>query len=102
MSLEATLASVPAWNWALQAVGLATAYAGAELNARLRISGFYCWLVSNVVLAVLHATAGLWLLLLLDVLFFRVNILGIARWGRQHPEQMPAWLRERLGGPPDA
>lgn len=98
MSLEATLAAVPAWNWALQAVGLATAYAGAELNARLRISGFYCWLVSNVVLAVLHAAAGLWLLLVLDVLFFRVNLLGIARWSRQHPGQVPAWLRKRLGG----
>jgi hypothetical protein len=99
MSWVSTLAAVPAWNWTLQAVGLVTAYAGAELNARLRISGFYCWLVSNVALAVLHAAAGLWLLLVLDVLFFRVNILGIARWGRRHPEQLPAWLQRVLGPP---
>jgi nicotinamide riboside transporter PnuC len=97
MSLPAAIANVPAWNWALQGVGLVTAYVGAELNARMRLSGFYLWLVSNVVLAVLHGLAGLWLLLVLDGLFFRVNVLGIVRWSRLHPDQAPGWLRPRDG-----
>jgi hypothetical protein len=44
--------TVPLWNWALQAVGLETAYVGAELNARQRIGGFHVWLASNVALGV--------------------------------------------------
>jgi len=72
--------TVPLWNWALQAVGLATAYVGAELNARQRIEGFHIWLASNLALGILHAATGLWLLLVLDLLFLRVNILGIRRW----------------------
>ena len=72
--------TVPLWNWALQAVGLATAYVGAELNARQWIEGFHIWLASNLALGILHAATGLWLLLVLDLLFLRVNILGIRSW----------------------
>lgn len=79
-SLSASFNAVPAWNWALQAVGLLTAYVGAELNTRMKISGFYVWLASNVTLAALHAATSLWLLLVLDLLFFRVNLMGIRRW----------------------
>lgn len=71
---------LPLWNWFLQAVGLCTAYAGAELNARRRREGFFVWMVSNVVLATLHFASGLWLLLILDIMFFRVNIIGLRRW----------------------
>jgi nicotinamide riboside transporter PnuC len=85
-SLSASFNAVPAWNWALQGVGLLTAYVGAELNTRMKISGFYVWLVSNVTLAALHAATSLWLLLVLDLLFFRVNLMGIRRWRAQHPE----------------
>lgn len=74
------LLAVPSWSWALQAIGLATAYAGAELNARRRVEGFHVWLASNVALAILHAASSLWLLLLLDLLFFRVNVIGIRKW----------------------
>jgi nicotinamide riboside transporter PnuC len=72
--------AVPAWNWALQGVGLATAYLGAELNARKLRAGFQVWIASNVVLATLHACSGLWLLFVLDLLFFRVNVIGLRRW----------------------
>lgn len=82
-SIRAAFETVPAWNWALQAVGLATAYVGAELNARRRIEGFHVWLASNVALAVLHAASHLWLLLVLDLLFLRVNLMGISRWRRE-------------------
>lgn len=76
------VAAVPAWNWALQAAGLVTAYGGAELNARRKVEGFHLWIVSNVTLAVLHGAGHLWLLLVLDLLFLRVNVLGIRRWRR--------------------
>jgi nicotinamide riboside transporter PnuC len=89
--------TVPWWNWALQFAGLFTAYVGAELNARMRIGGFLLWLVSNITLAVLHAITGLWLLLVLDVLFFRVNVLGTVRWARERPETAPLFLHRLLG-----
>jgi nicotinamide riboside transporter PnuC len=82
-SLRSAFEAVPAWSWALQAVGLVTAYVGAELNARRRIDGFYVWLASNVALAILHGASHLWLLLVLDMLFLRVNLMGIARWRRE-------------------
>jgi nicotinamide riboside transporter PnuC len=95
-SFTHALLAVPAWNWTLQAIGVVFAYLGAEFNARLRIEGFFLWLASNVALAVLHALTGLWLLLVLDVLFFRVNLIGIRRWSRTHPDSLPPWLRAAL------
>lgn len=74
--------AVPWWNWSLQILGLLTSYVGAELNARQRVEGFHFWIVGNVSLAVLHAASALWALLLLDLLFFRVNLQGIRRWKR--------------------
>lgn len=95
-NLIASILAVPAWNWALQAVGVVTAYIGAELNARMKISGFAVWLASNVTLAVLHAATGLWLLLVLDVLFFRVNLIGIRVWANERPHQVPQALHKYL------
>lgn len=82
-SLRSAFEAVPAWSWALQAVGLVTAYVGAELNARRRIEGFHVWLASNVALAVLHAASHLWLLFVLDLLFLRVNLMGMSRWRKE-------------------
>lgn len=82
MNVEDAFYAVPIWNWVLQFVGLCMAYVGAELNARQRISGFYLWIASNFVLGVLHAASGLWLLLVLDLMFLRVNVLAIRRWRR--------------------
>lgn len=78
--LTLELGGTPLWNWFLQALGLASSYAGAELNARMKVSGFYIWIGSNICLGILHAASGLWGLLLLDLLFFKVNCQGIARW----------------------
>jgi len=44
------------------------------------IRGFYVWLCSNLTLLVLHIASGLWLLALLDVAYFRLNLYGILRW----------------------
>lgn len=84
-AIKQTFLEVPAWSWTLQAIGLVTAYAGAELNARMRIEGFHVWLASNVALAILHAASSLWLLLALDILFFRVNVIGIRKWKAAPP-----------------
>jgi hypothetical protein len=88
--------AVPAWNWGLQGLGVVTGYVGAELNARMRIEGFFLWLVSNVALGLLHAFTGQWLLLVLDVLFFRVNLVGIRHSSNMRPELFPRWARTLL------
>ena len=80
--IRQTFLAVPPWSWVVQFVGLVSAYVGAELNACMRIKAFYLWLASNVALAIVHAASSLWLLLLLDLLFFRVNLLGIRKWSR--------------------
>ncbi len=84
MSLH-PIGDVPLWSWVLQGLGLVTAYVGAELNARKSRSGFHVWLVSNVTLAILHAGTGLWLLFVLDLMFFRINVIGLRRWSRARP-----------------
>lgn len=96
MDIASDIASVPLWNWSLQVLGLLTAYVGAELNARRRIEGFYLWLASNIVLGALHALTDLWVLLILDLLFFRVNALAVVRWAREAPEQTPPWLNRLI------
>jgi len=75
-----TFHGLPWWNWALQGLSLVSSYAGAELNSRMDIRGFYVWLCSNLTLLVLHIASGLWLLALLDVAYFRLNLYGILRW----------------------
>ncbi len=86
-------AGVPWWSWVLQAIGVAASYVGAELNARMRIEGFYVWLVANAVLLVVHVSSGLWELALLDVLYFRINLVGIRHWrvrALSQPSSLPA------------
>ena len=78
--LTSEINGLPAWNWLLQAAGVVLAYSGAELNARKSVRGFQLWIASNVLLAGVHAATGLWLLLVLDLLFLRVNVLGWYRW----------------------
>ena len=91
--MKEALLAVPAWNWGLQGIGVLAGYAGAELNASMRIEGFFLWLASNIALGLLHAFTGQWLLLVLEVLFFRVSLLGIRTWARERPETLPAWAR---------
>jgi hypothetical protein len=71
---------VPWWNWSLQILGLTTSYYGAVRNAKMDIKGFYIWLISNIILFLLHLFTGLWVLCLLDILYFRINLIGIKNW----------------------
>lgn len=81
---------LPLWNWALQVAGLVLAYSGAELNARQSPRGFQLWIGSNLVLGAVHLVTGLWILLVLDLLFLRVNVLGLARWRSESTLARPA------------
>jgi Nicotinamide mononucleotide transporter len=95
VTLNHLIPDLSPWNWALQAVALTTSYAGAELNARMRITGFYFWLVSNAALIAINVLAQQWILVLLYVLYIRVSISGACRWAREKPESAPklaAWL----------
>lgn len=87
--LNTEVGGVPEWNWLLQGVGVCTAYIGAELNARQRPEGFALWIASNAVLSTLHALTGLWLLFVLDLLFFRVNVMGLRRWHASRSKVRP-------------
>jgi hypothetical protein len=80
----------------LQVIGVITGYVGAEMNARMRIEGFFLRVARNVALGVLHACTGLWLLLVLDGLFVRVNLVGIRHWSRERPNAFPRWARTLL------
>lgn len=73
---------LPWWNWVLQIVGISMSYFGAILNTRMDIRGFYVWLFSNTILLILHAVAGLWLLCLLDIAYYQINLKGIMNWRR--------------------
>ena len=90
--------SLPWWNWALQVIGLLASYVGAEMNARMRVEGFYVWLLANVTLFAVHVSAGLWALALLDLLYLRINLTGIRRWRRAGPPLEVAQRAPSLDG----
>lgn len=80
VAVRASAGSLPWWSWSLQLLGVAGSYTGAVLNARQDIRGFQAWIVSNLLLLVVHLTSGLWLLAVLDVLYFRINVKAIGIW----------------------
>jgi nicotinamide riboside transporter PnuC len=91
--LEHAYLAVPWWSWLLQAIGLVASYTGAEMNARLRVEGFYVWLVANVALFIVHVSSGLWALALLDVLYFRINLVGVRKWKSQAGSSVESAVR---------
>lgn len=50
-------------------------------NRRLRVC-FLIWMLSNLLTGAIHAHAGIWSLLVRDVIFFGLAIEGWVRWGR--------------------
>ncbi|MFT7722206.1 MAG: hypothetical protein QM788_05180 [Roseateles sp.] len=84
---------LPVWNWLLQALIICGSYTGAVLNSRLRLSGFYFYSIGTGLIAILHFTSGMWLLFVLDLLYLRINILGIFMWAKKYPDQCPKVLR---------
>jgi nicotinamide riboside transporter PnuC len=65
----------------LMATGLAVA--GCVLNNRRRRACFGLWIVSNLICGVLHGGAGLWGLVVRDVLFSILAVEGFLKWREQ-------------------
>jgi len=58
------------------------AVTGCVLNNRGARVCFLLWLVSNIICAVLHSGAGLWSLVVRDVLFSVLAVEGWIKWGK--------------------
>jgi len=68
-------------------VSMILAVAGVWLNNRKLRSCFYLWLVSNSLSAILHGQAGMWSLLIRDMIFFGLAIEGLNKWGKKKTER---------------
>lgn len=51
-------------------------------NRRLRIC-FLLWLLSNALSGIIHVHAGIWSLLIRDIIFFVLAIEGWFKWGHK-------------------
>ncbi len=61
-------------------LGTLLAVAGTLLNNRRRIECFPLWLAANVFMGTAHALAGIWSLLICNIIFFALAIDGLRRW----------------------
>ena len=59
------------------------AVAGVLTNNRRIRACFLLWMVSNALTGFIHAYAGIWSLLIRDVIFFVLAIEGWFKWGRK-------------------
>lgn len=64
-------------------IATALAIFGVLLNNRKLIVCFYLWLVSNLITAGIHFDAGIYSLLVRDLIFFGLAIEGIYRWRKK-------------------
>lgn len=64
-------------------IGTILAVAGVMLNNRLNIACFSVWIVSNLIFAVLHVSAGLWSIVVRDVVFTFLAIEGWRQWSKK-------------------
>ena len=58
------------------------AVAGVLLNNHRRRECFYLWLVSNLLSASVHLTAGMYAMTARDLIFFALAIHGLIHWSR--------------------
>ncbi len=65
------------------AVSGALAIIGVVLNNHLDRRCFLFWIVSNFLVAYVHADSSLWPLFLKDVVFFLLAIWGLIIWRRK-------------------
>jgi len=68
---------------ALQGLALLSGVVGAILNAKLKVSGFYFWLISNAVLLLLAMLHGLYGVAILQLFYAVTCIFGIRYWQQQ-------------------
>ncbi len=61
-------------------ISTSLAILGVVFNNRKLIVCFYLWLVSNAITAVIHFDAGIYSLLIRDLIFFFLAIEGLWKW----------------------
>ena len=79
-------------TWLIETIGAAAgvlAVTGCILNNRRMRACFYLWMVSNGLSAGLHVHAGLWSLVVRDVVFTVLAIEGAWRWRRTRERSSP-------------
>ena len=59
------------------------AVAGVILNNRRLRYCFFFWMVSNAMTAAIHLQAGIWSLVVRDILFLLLAVEGYFKWGHQ-------------------
>ena len=64
-------------------IGTVLAIVGVVLNNRLNIACFSVWIVSNTIFAALHIKAGLWSIVVRDVVFTFLAIEGWRQWSKK-------------------
>jgi len=68
--------------------GFATilAISGVIMNNHMKIACFYTWIVSNIIMAVIHSHVGLWSLTCRDIVFTVLCVHGIVTWNRKRTD----------------
>jgi len=56
------------------------AITGVILNNRMSITGFKFWWISNLMSAFLHCQPGLYSLMIRDLVFFLLAVVGFVKW----------------------
>ena len=56
------------------------AVTGVMMNNNKLIGCFYVWTASNVLCSIIHVRAGLWSMVIRDVIFIVLAIDGLIRW----------------------
>ena len=64
-------------------IGTIAAIIGVILNNRLRIECFYIRIISNALFAGIHLSAGIYSLLIRDLIFILLAIEGIHKWTKK-------------------
>jgi len=64
----------------LGAVCSVIAVAGVVLNNRKVAACFYLWIISNMISAGLHAEAGMYSLVIRDLIFCALAVEGAIKW----------------------
>lgn len=74
----------------LEVLSVLTGIGGAILNAKLKVSGFYLWFVSNLILFVLSVSHSLYGIAILQIFYALTCIYGISHWKTADVKSAPA------------
>ena len=78
-------------------IATALAILGVVLNNRRLIVCFYLWLISNALTGWIHYDAGIYSLLIRDIVFFVLAVEGIYRWRKKTSKNVKKGLDKYKG-----